>query len=174
MIFELPPCETDAFLTLDDVYRKGIEMAQNLFIQNGILPPTFLAVRSDGQARCYVLDCDRENWELLVFPSIKSLFRQDEIVRFAYFGEAWIVLSALRNEDGSRVDLKAIKVDQDDRRQTCLQIVAADHHGENRGCAILTQRKDNEVVLGEMKRYDDNAAGGAFTQILDSAPRVLN
>lgn len=161
MIFALPPGETDAFPTLDDVYRKGIAMARTTFIQNGMLPPTFLAVKPDGQAVLYVIEWTADHDENKVCAVLKDLFRKDEIVRFSYFEEAVVFSGPMPNEGGYR-------------KQTCIQVVAADHYGNNRGCAIITKRTDNQIFLGEVRQYEDNMASSRFTTILDQTPQVLN
>jgi hypothetical protein len=172
-IYRSPLLSEEPFLTLEEIYRHGVTVARDTFLDAGALIPSFIAAREDGRYLFYLVIWDSEDQKNHLLARLKAIFRESEIVRFTYFGEAWIVTAPLRQSDGSMNDLSRINPQTDDRRRPCLHIVATDRSGHTRGCAIPIVQGDGPPQLGKVFSYDDDMIGGDFNTMIDRDARRL-
>jgi hypothetical protein len=172
-IYCAEPAISEPYLTLDAVYDQAVFVAKNTFLSAGALIPSFLGAREDGKNLFYFLAWESIEQKNKIFSDLRALFKAHEIVRFAYFGEAWIVVAPLRDADGKRTDFSAIEPENDPRRLACLQIVAADQNGGARGCSIPFERDEGPTQLGEPIPYDNDMIGGQWLSLIEHDKRVL-
>jgi len=150
-------------MTLEGIFKHGVETAPVLFNESGALAPMWIGETKDGMIIPMVCPFHTIDEKDMMVEAIKILFKQRGVVRHVSLVEAWMVEA---NEIPESIKLGGDAASHPERREV-IHIVAEDADGKQLcGHYFILRPENGPPKLSEFKRIDGSRLEGRFTGLL--------